>query len=446
MPQLFGTDGIRGVANKFPVTPDVGLCLGRAMVDWLGDSAFLITGRDTRISGAMLECAIMSGIMSFGGNVSSAGIIPTPGLAYLVRRFDADGGIMVSASHNPFEYNGFKPFVKGGEKLSEEQEEQIELIINNLSSPNYKEKEEVGQVKELEENPLRCYQKFLIDIIPKELSFKDMKVVVDCANGATYKVAPAVFKEIGIDTYVIHAKPDGKNINKECGAVYPESLKREVLKRKADVGFAFDGDGDRLVAVDSKGNVLTGDQLIAIFSKMLIQTKELKNPVVVTTVMSNMGLSKALKRMGITHITTKVGDRNVVKEMKRHDSILGGEESGHIIFLNHHTTGDGILSALKLLLAIKILDSPLHELAAIMEVFPQVLVNVTVKKKVEFSEIPEVMDIIKEVENALSGKGRLLLRYSGTEPVCRIMVEGEDKDQISKYAQQIASVIKEKLN
>jgi len=444
MPQLFGTDGIRGIANKFPVTAEMGLYLGKAMAKYLGDNAFLITGRDTRISGPMLEYAVMSGIMSFGGDVSSAGIIPTPGLAYLIRRFDADGGIMISASHNPFEYNGFKPFIKGGEKLSEEQEEQIEELIKEISNNKSKEGE-IGQLKELKEDPLKCYKEFLLSILPKDISFNDMKIVIDCANGATYKIAPSVFKELGVETQVICAEPDGKNINERCGAVYPERLKEEVLKRGADVGFAFDGDGDRVVAVDNTGNILTGDQLIAIFAKMLIQTKELENPVVVTTVMSNMGLSKALNEMGITHITTKVGDRNVVKEMKRCGAILGGEESGHIVFLNHHTTGDGILSALKLLSAIKILDSSLHELSNIMHIFPQVLINVGVKEKKEFSEIPQIRNVIEEVENAISGKGRLLLRYSGTEPVCRIMIEGEDKEEISKYAQKLASVIKEKL-
>ena len=444
MPELFGTDGIRGIANRFPVTADMGLCLGKAMIKWLENDAFLITGRDTRISGPMLEYAVMAGIMSFGGDVSSAGIIPTPGLAYIIKRFNADAGIMISASHNPFEYNGFKPFIKGGEKLSEEQENQIEIILKELQNKHKEEK--VGQFRELKEDPLKCYKEFLLSTVPKDLSFKDMRIVVDCANGATYKVAPFVFKELGIDTHVICAEPDGKNINEKCGAVYPEMLKKEVLKRGADMGFAFDGDGDRLVAVDNKGNILTGDQLIAIFAKMLTQTKELENPVVVTTVMSNMGLGKALKEMGIKHITTKVGDRNVVKEMKKHGAILGGEESGHIVFLNHHTTGDGILSALKLLCAIKTLGSPLNELASIMKVFPQVLLNVTVKKKVKFSEIPEIKEVIKEVEDALSGKGRLLLRYSGTEPVCRIMVEGEDKEEILRYAHKIASVIEEKLN
>lgn len=440
MPKLFGTDGIRGLANEYPVTVDMGLALGKAMAIYLKNRPFLITGRDTRISSPMLELAIMSGIMACGGDVLSIGIAPTPALAYIIRRLGADGGVMVSASHNPYQYNGFKPFIKGGEKLTEEQEEQLESIINEV-----RQADEIGNLRSIKDNPLDYYKEFLLGTVPKWLSFNDIKIVLDCANGATFKVAPSVFSELGVKLHVICSDPDGRNINDRCGALYPGLLKEEVLKRNADLGLAFDGDGDRLVAVDEKGNILSGDQLIGIFAKFLKKTELLKKAVVITTVMSNLGLKKALEDMGIAHIMTKVGDRNVIKEMKIHGAILGGEESGHIIFLNHHTTGDGILSALQLLCAIKILDTPLSELADIVKMFPQVKVNVSIKEKKDLSEIPEIRNTIEAVEKELSGKGRILVRYSGTEPVCRIMVEGEDKEMISKYAQMIASVIEEKL-
>ena len=442
MRRLFGTDGIRGIANRYPVNPEMGIYLGRAMVSYMGKNPFLITGRDTRISGIMLEYALISGIISLGGDVFSAGVIPTPGLSYLIKRFNADGGIMVSASHNPYEYNGFKPFVKEGEKLSEKEEERIEEIIKKMENIS---SDSIGKIEEPEEDPLKCYKEFLLSTIPDGISFEDISIVVDCANGATYKVAPSIFRELGMNVYEIGTNPDGRNINDGCGALYPELLKDEVLKRKADLGVAFDGDGDRLIAVDRKGNILNGDRLIAIFAKMLKKEGKLKNPIVVTTVMSNIGLKIALEDMGIEHVMTKVGDRNVLNEMKKRGAILGGEESGHIIFLDHHKTGDGILSALKLLSAIKILNSDLSELSPIMKEFPQVKANVQVSRKPDLKEIPEVMKVVREVENRLSGKGRVLVRYSGTEPLCRIMVEGEDMEKIKEYVDMIASTIRDNI-
>ena len=442
MGSLFGTDGIRGIANRYPVNPEMGIYLGRAMVSYVGKNPFLITGRDTRISGIMLEYALISGIISLGGDVFSAGVIPTPGLSYLIRRFNASGGVMVSASHNPYEYNGFKPFIKDGEKLSEEEEERIEDIIKRMADIS---SDSIGKIKEPKEDPLKCYKEFLLSTVPDGISFEDISIVVDCANGATYKIAPSLLRELGMNVYEIGTNPDGRNINDGCGAVYPDLLRDEVLKRKADLGVSFDGDGDRLIAVDRKGNILNGDRLIAIFAKMLKKEGKLRNPVVVTTVMSNIGLRIALKDMGIEHVMTKVGDRNVVNEMKRRGAILGGEESGHIVFLNHHVTGDGILSALKLLSAIKILNSDLSELFLIMREFPQVKVNVKVKEKPDLNEIPEIVKVIKEVEDSLSGKGRVLVRYSGTEPLCRIMVEGENMEKIKEYAEMIASAIKDSI-
>ena len=440
MPELFGTDGIRGIANRYPVIPEIGLALGRAMVRYCGNKGLFVTGRDTRISGPMLENAIISGILSSGGDVLSADIIPTPGVAYLIRRFNAEGGVVISASHNPFEYNGFKPFSKGGEKLSEKDEDIIETFMKR----NPQEGNSIGEIRSIAD-PLTYYKDFLLMTLPRDLSFNDMKIVLDCANGATYKIAPMLFQELGIDTIHIFSCPDGRNINEKCGSQHPEALKNRVVEEGADLGLAFDGDGDRLIAVDEKGEVLTGDQLIVIFARMLKETGRLKKPLVVTTIMSNMGLKMALQDMGIDHIATKVGDRNVVKEMKRHGAIIGGEESGHIIFLEHHTTGDGLISALQLISAMKILNRPLHELAQLMQVFPQITINVKVKEKPELSQIPEIREKMYQVEKALSHKGRLLVRYSGTEPICRIMVEGEDKGVIEDYAKEIASVIKRRL-
>ncbi len=440
MPKLFGTDGIRGIANRYPITPEMGLSLGRALAKYCCNKGLFITGRDTRISGPMLENAVISGVLSCGGDALSVGIMPTPGVAYLIKRLNANGGIVISASHNPFEYNGFKPFYKGGEKLSEKEEDRIEALMEDAPE----EGADIGKIHSLA-NPLEYYKRFLLDTLPKDISFNDMNVVLDCANGATYQIAPYVFQELGVNTTTISSLPNGKNINDRCGSQHPEALKNKVLEQKADLGLAFDGDGDRLIAVDEKGNVLTGDQLIAIFARMLKKMGKLENPVVVTTVMSNMGLRKALHEMGIRNITTKVGDRNVVREMKKRGAILGGEESGHIIFLNHHSTGDGIISALQLISALKILDMPLHELSKTMEVFPQIVLNVKVREKPDLSTIPEIKEKIDQIERLLSDKGRILVRYSGTEPVCRIMLEGEDKGIITRYAQEIASLIQDRL-
>ncbi len=439
MPRLFGTDGIRGIANRYPITAEMGIRFGRAVVKFCGKRPFIITGRDTRISGQMLEFSIISGILSSGGDVLSCGIIPTPAVAYLVKELKADAGIVISASHNPWEYNGFKAFSRTGEKLSEKDEECIEEIMEK----GY-EGETIGEVK-TEESVHEKYQDFLIRSVPKDTSFSDIKAVIDCANGATYRIAPSVFQRLGISLDVIFASPDGKNINKGCGSEHPERLKREVIEKKADVGFAFDGDGDRVLAVDEKGNILSGDHLIAIFALFLKEKGELKRPAVVSTVMSNMGLTKLLKDLGIRHIRTAVGDRNVSEMMKKEGAILGGEESGHIIFMNYHTTGDGLLSAIQLLCAMKFFEKPLSELQKIMRPFPQVKRNVEVREKKDLSEIPELNALIERIKKELSEKGRVLVRYSGTEPVCRIMVEGEDEEKIKGYAEEISEVIRRKL-
>lgn len=446
MSGLFGTDGIRGIANQYPITAEMGLILGRAVVNYCrskGLSTDIVTGRDTRISGEMLEHAVVAGILSAGGNAFMAGVIPTPGVACVTREAKAGAGIVLSASHNPHEYNGFKLFFHDGFKLSDEEEEKIENMI--LSA----EKMDVGNTpgrSEIMNNADDLYLGFLEKCLGDSPGLSGLKVVLDCANGATFKIAPRLFKSMGIDTKVVFANPDGININLDCGSQHTETLSKKVLEAKADAGLAFDGDGDRLIAVDEKGMALTGDQLMTIYAKVIHRFSQLKNNLVVSTVMSNIGLKSALKEFGATVMSTKVGDRYVIEEMKKLGAVLGGEDSGHIIFLGPHTTGDGMLAGLKLLSAMKILDMPLSGLSKLMTVFPQELINVEISEKPDISGIPEIIDAIAEIEETLGEKGRVLVRYSGTEPLCRVMVEGEDRDEILRHARKIAEVIKIRLN
>jgi phosphoglucosamine mutase len=444
MGRLFGTDGIRGIFNEEPVTTEMGRKVGRAVVRYFGRKGTqprIVVGRDTRLSGQPLQGAIVSGILSLKAKPILVGELPTPGLAYVTKEFGAEAGIMISASHNPYEYNGFKIFSCEGYKLGDRAESQIEDLIFSDSVPFTLEQEtaspggqEMGQAGER-------YLSFLQRTLPRGDKFQNMKIVLDCANGATYRVAPVLFQRMGAEVESLFVTPDGKNINLGCGSQHPDTLSERVLETSAHIGLAFDGDGDRMVAVDEEGKVLTGDQVLLICAKTLKEQGELENNLVVSTVMSNLGFRVALQDLGIRHITSKVGDRHVLEEMRRGESILGGEESGHIIFLRHHTTGDGLLSALQLLSAIKTSGRPLSQLSSLMTVFPQVLINVPVKKKPEISSLPELVRLQQDVETRLGGNGRVLLRYSGTEPVCRIMVEGERKEEIDRHARQIAEVV-----
>ena len=444
--KLFGTDGIRGIAYQHPITPELGSRLGRALVFFCRArdiDPILVVGRDTRASGEALERAVVSGVRSVGGQSFVLGEMPTPGVAFLTRDLGAGAGVVISASHNPYEYNGFKVFTREGLKLSLEEEAELESLI--LAIPTVGEKEDPGSMKVVEDAPKR-YISFLKKTFPEDLALRDMKIVLDCANGATYKIAPTLFERLETDLTILASHPNGENINKDCGSQHTESLRRKVIMEGADVGLAFDGDGDRLVAVDEKGDPLSGDQLLTICAKMLKETGELKNNLVVSTVMSNMGFSVALKKLGIKQISTKVGDRHVMEEMHARQANLGGEDSGHLIFSDYHTTGDGLLSALQILRATKTFDTSLSELSTLMKVFPQTLINVPVAKKPEISEIPTLVEEIKWVEEALGDKGRVLVRYSGTEPVCRVMVEGDQKDTIEMYARKIAQVVEKTLN
>ncbi len=448
MAKLFGTDGIRGVANKYPMTAEMALNIGRATAHLFkrkGHAPKILIGKDTRLSGYMFENALVSGICSMGVDAILAGVIPTPGVAFLTPSMRVDAGIVISASHNPFQDNGIKIFSGDGFKLPDEKELAIEDMIfaNNMQklqpSPG-----ELGKAYRMDDARGR-YIVFLKHSFPREFTMEGMKVVLDCANGATYRVAPDTFAELGAEVTTLFDDPDGKNINLQCGSQHPEALAAEVLKKGADVGFAFDGDGDRLIAVDEKGSVLTGDQILAVCANVMKKEGSLTNNLVVRTVMSNIGLSVALKNMQVDSVMTKVGDRYVLEEMRAKGSDIGGEDSGHIIFLRHHTTGDGIVSALQVLSAMKKEGKPLSELAKVMHVFPQSLINVDTNSRPEISTVPEIVSVIKDIEQKLGDKGRVLVRYSGTQNMCRVMVEGPTKEETLEYCKRIADIVRAKL-
>jgi phosphoglucosamine mutase len=448
MEKLFGTDGIRGIANEYPMTAEVALNVGRAIAyisKREGHTPRIIIGKDTRLSGDMFESALISGICSMGVHAISVGVIPTPGIAFLTSNMRADAGIVISASHNPMQDNGIKIFNSDGLKLPDEKENLIEELIffNNMHKLHPAPKE-LGKLSRMDDASGR-YVDFLKQTFPQDLNPEGMKIVLDCSNGATYRVAPAAFTELGVDVTTVFDQPDGKNINLNCGSQHPEALAAEVLRQKADAGFAFDGDGDRMIAVDEKGIVLTGDQALAICSVILKKEGKLTNNLVVRTVMSNLGLSVAFRKLGIDSVFANVGDRYVLEEMLKRGAIIGGEDSGHLIFLQHHTTGDGLITALQLLAAMKKEGKPLSELASIMTVFPQGLINLDVKRKPAIETVPEIMAAIKQVEEKLGDKGRVLVRYSGTQNMCRVMVEGPTKKETEIYCRQIADVVEKML-
>ena len=448
MGKLFGTDGIRGLANEYPMTSEMAMKVGRAVAYFFNRKEKgrpkIIIGKDTRISGYMLEYALVSGICSMGADAYLAGVLPTPGIAYITASTDADAGIVISASHNPFYDNGIKIFKKDGFKLSDEKEAEIEkILLSDEISSIYRNIRMTGGVYRIDDAG-QNYIDFLLGKVSKKFC-QGMKIVIDCSNGATYKVAPELFVRLGAEVETLFNDPDGKNINENCGSENTSELRKIVLEKRADIGLAFDGDGDRLIAVDEKGNIITGDQILAVCAKNMKKKDQLKNNTVVSTVMSNMGLGIALEDMGIKHIKAKVGDRYVLESMIHSGAVLGGEDSGHMIFLDHQTTGDGILTALKLIEALKDESKPLSELVKIMNVFPQVLINVEVKNKPEIATIPQITETINAVEKNLAGKGRVLVRYSGTQPLCRVMVEGPTLKLTKKYCQEIADKVKEQI-
>ncbi len=448
MGKLFGTDGIRGEANRYPMTADIAFKVGQAVTYLLrkeNHRTRIIIGKDTRISGYMLESSLEAGITSMGGNPYLVGVLPTPGIAFIANSMRADAGIVISASHNPYEDNGIKIFGGNGFKLSDEQENTIEdLMLGGKLADYLPASKDMGQAFRMEDVNGR-YVVFLKNTFPRELSMEGMKMVLDTANGATYRVAPEAFTELGADVEVIHNKPNGLNINEKCGSQHTGDLKKKVLENGASIGLAFDGDGDRLIAVDEKGNEITGDQILLICSKILKEEGKLKNDLLVSTVMSNLGLRVACRKYGFKHHASKVGDRYVLEDMLSMGGVIGGEESGHMIFLNHHTTGDGILTAMQLVSAMVKTGKPLSELARLMDVFPQKLINVNVKSKPDIGTVPELKEAIAQVERELGEEGRVLIRYSGTQNMCRVMVEGPTDAVTEKYCTQLAELVKKTI-
>lgn len=444
MGKLFGTDGIRGKANTYPMTAEIALRTGRAIAYHFikNSNRKVVIGKDTRLSGDIFEHALAAGLSSMGMDVLLAGVIPTPGVAYLCKSMpDVAAGVVISASHNPYQDNGIKVFDGEGFKLDMVEENELEKTILADDNPSLSENQSnPGRICILNDS-INQYSSFLKNLIPNA-DFSGVKAVIDCSNGASSSIAPKLLRELGLDLTALFTSPDGKNINRDCGSEHLQSLIEKVKETKADLGLAFDGDADRMIAVDKFGKTVTGDQLIAIIAKHEKENGHLDNNTVVTTVMSNMGLGACLGHLGIKHIMAQVGDRNVMLDMKKTGSVVGGEDSGHMIFLNHHSTGDGLISALKLLQAIKKTGSPLHELAEIMTVYPQKLVNVTVREKPEIHNIPEIQNAISDVESQLTGKGRVLVRYSGTQNMCRVMVEAPTAEQTDFFATQIADVVK----
>jgi phosphoglucosamine mutase len=448
MARLFGTDGVRGEANRYPMDSAVAFSVGQAITHLLrkpGHRTRVIIGKDTRISGYMLESSLEAGITSMGGNPYLVGVLPTPGIAFATISMRADAGIVISASHNPFQDNGIKIFGGNGFKLSDDQEAVVEnLILEGKLPQMVPSAGDMGQAFRLEDVHGR-YIVFLKNTFPRELSMEGMKIVLDTANGATYKVAPETLWELGAKVETIHASPNGLNINDRCGSQDTRDLRKRVVESGADIGLAFDGDGDRLIAVDEKGREITGDQILIICGWMLKEQGKLRNDLLVSTVMGNMGLHVACRKYGFKLHTSRVGDRYVLEDMQRLGSVLGGEQSGHMIFLEHHTTGDGILTAIQLIAAMIRSGKPLSALAAMMDIFPQKLINVQVESKPDVLTVPQVAEVIKQVESELGSEGRVLVRYSGTQNVCRVMVEGPTEERTEKYCGMIADVIRKTL-
>jgi len=447
MARMFGTDGVRGVANTGVMTAENVLQIGRATAHVCnrnhcpGRRRRIVIGKDTRASGYMLEHALAAGICSMGVDVFLLGPIPTPGIAFTTISMRADAGLVLSVSHNPFEDNGIKIFSHDGYKLPDEVEDEIEDIIKSGRINGIRPiSEHVGRAKRIDD-AIGRYIVFCKKTFPNALSLEGLRIVLDCANGATYKIAPIIFDELGAEVVPIHNRPDGLNINDNCGSQHPDDLIRKVLETRADLGLAFDGDGDRIIAVDEKGHELTGDHLIAIIAKHLKERDQLTNNRVVTTVMSNFGFVKCMENLGIELDMTQVGDRYVLQGLQEKGAILGGEPSGHIICKNLHTTGDGIIAALQLLRVMQTEKKKLSELASVMSLFPQKLINVNVANKPPLAEVKSIQEAIAAAEKTLAGNGRVLVRYSGTQSMCRVMVEGPTPAVTESLANSLARTV-----
>jgi len=449
MARLFGTDGVRGIANIPPMTAEMVLEIGRATayVCKAHDNRRhkIVIGKDTRVSGYMLESALTAGICSMGVDALLVGPMSTPGIAFITQSMRADAGMVISASHNPYQDNGVKIFSRNGYKLPDAQEDEIEDLITSGRIKNIRPTAgEIGRAKRIEDATGR-YIVFCKRAFPEDLSLEGMKIVLDCANGATYKVAPTIFSELGAEVTALHCEPNGTNINDNCGSQYTGNLVATLKEVGADIGLAFDGDGDRLIAVDENGHEITGDHILAICGKMYKDLGLLKNNLIISTVMSNIGFNLALKELGINHGACKVGDRYVLEMMKEKGAVIGGEPSGHLIFLNHHTTGDGILSALQLLAAMMRSGKHLSDLATIMKLAPQKTINVDVSSKPPLEELTELQAAIKAAEKELDDAGRVLIRYSGTQAMCRVMVEGPTEEITDRLANHLAAIVKKSI-
>jgi phosphoglucosamine mutase len=453
--RLFGTDGVRGVANVHPMTAEMALQLGRALAYIVRNGPHrhrIVVGKDTRLSGYMLEQAIASGISSMGVDVMLSGPLPTPGIAFLTESMRADAGVVISASHNPYQDNGIKFFSRDGFKLPDDMELRIEQLVldaeDGVGIEDFRALRptatRIGKAKRIDD-AIGRYVVFLKSLFPKDLTLDGLTVVVDCAHGAAYHVAPAVFEELGAKVIPLGVRPDGTNINDECGAVHPEGMARAIQKHRADLGLALDGDADRVILADEKGRIVDGDAIMAIVGRDLVRRGTLAKRTVVATVMSNLGLERALAGVRGRVVRTVVGDRYVVEEMRRSGYNFGGEQSGHLIFLDHVTTGDGVAAALNVLAVMQRERRPLSDLARCFEPVPQALVNVVVREKCPFSDLPEVGKAIDSVERALGPDGRVLVRFSGTENKVRVLVEGPDAKRIRAQADLIAGEIRKAI-
>lgn len=446
--RLFGTDGLRGQVNIYPMTADVALRLGLAAGTRFrgGERRHrVVIGKDTRLSGYIFESALTAGLCAMGMHVFQVGPLPTPAISFLTRSMRADLGIVISASHNPFHDNGIKFFDAQGFKLPDDLENEIaELVLDSSSAWNYPAPEKVGRAYKIADAPGR-YIVFAKSSFPAQLDLNGMRIVLDCANGADYKVAPLALEELGAEVIKLGVEPDGLNINRECGSLFPEKVAAKVHEVRADVGLALDGDADRLIVVDEHGSVLDGDQLMALCAQDMMERGRLPGNTLVATVMSNMALEIFMRERGGTLVRTPVGDRYVMEAMRKAGALLGGEQSGHLIFREYSTTGDGLLAALQILRIMREKQRPLSELAGLLQLFPQTLLNVRTTKKIPFEECPAVMRAKEAVEQDLGDRGRVLLRYSGTENLCRIMVEGEDGEKVRRHARNLADAVQSSL-
>ena len=469
MGKLFGTDGIRGMANEYPMTGEVAMAVGRAVAHVLRNQrmplvrssvpiglkplessrpvrrAKIVVGKDTRLSGYMIEQAISSGLCSMGADVILIGPLSTPGVAFVTQSMRADAGIMISASHNPYYDNGIKIFSADGYKLPDEMEEEIERLVLTKEIDKYRPTADlVGKAQRIDDVHNR-YLVFLKALFPKDMDLIGTRIALDCANGAAYKVAPLVFEELGAEVIKKGVNPNGLNINDKCGALHPEAIAGATVEYRADIGISLDGDGDRCILSDENGEIVDGDQIIGLCAMQMAEEGTLRKSTVVTTPMSNIGLELSLRERGISMVRAQVGDRYVVDAMRKNGFCLGGEQSGHIVFLDQSTTGDGIVAALKVLEAMRRTGRPLSELKKAIKLFPQVREDVRVSRKEPFENIPEISQAISAAHDALKDRGRIFVRYSGTEPLARVMVEGEDHAQIQGIARTVAHAIQKHL-